>query len=78
MSSTISAHVYFGAVKVVPFGPPAQERGFAFLRVKLFPAFVVRHTHCHTLVRGVAAAVRAGDANRIDASAPFPCPLGSK
>ncbi len=46
--------------------------GFSFLRINLFPALVVRHTHVHPLVRGVTAAVNGDEADTILERRQFP------
>src|SRR5438874_4206272 len=51
---------------------------FLSLFLILLSASVVRYTYLHLLARGVAAAVDAGDGNRIDASVSGACSLGSK
>ena len=47
-------------------------------RINLSPALVVRDRYLHLLLRGVTAAVRAGDGNSIDASVAATLPLCSK
>ena len=48
------------------------------VRTNLSPALVVGDRYLHLLLRGVTAAVRAGDSNSIDASTAATFPLGSK
>ena len=47
-------------------------------QIDLSPALIVAHRYLHLLARGVAAAVRAGDGNCIDASIAATLPLCSK
>ena len=60
------------------FRPSHPERRLGQLRINLSPALVVGHRYLHLLVRGVTAAVGAGDSNCIDASVAAALPLGSK
>ena len=46
--------------------------------IELFPASVVGYSYLHLRVRGVAAAVAAGDGGCIDASTAVALPLCSK
>ena len=54
-----------------------DDRELAVLWINL-SALVVRHRYLHLIVRGVTAAVGAGDRSGIDASIPAAFPLGSK